>query len=167
MSSQTKGLYSKYKSSPSQISKSIKAKKISPIYEGIESDSISKKPNYAMCEICYLFYPLVNRTKCCGHVICSECLCALFNIDTENPCPFCRHNCNCIDGNLDRTKLMTNDEDEKKWEIYENQMRQGIPSEIDPNTVEVLVQATGCCQREIIELLQAGLDPETILNNIQ
>ncbi|KAI8097021.1 uncharacterized protein BX664DRAFT_325419 [Halteromyces radiatus] len=46
------------------------------------------------CPICFLFYPpFINRTRCCGKVICTECFLQLKrSVDSPSlpiPCPFC------------------------------------------------------------------------------
>ncbi|RCV22107.1 hypothetical protein SEVIR_4G203600v4 [Setaria viridis] len=44
------------------------------------------------CPICFYFYPSLNRSKCCGKGICTECFLQLMPSKTSNAvhCPFCK-----------------------------------------------------------------------------
>ncbi|KAG2613361.1 hypothetical protein PVAP13_4KG350500 [Panicum virgatum] len=44
------------------------------------------------CPICFYFYPSLNRSKCCGKGICTECFLQLMPSKTSKAvhCPFCK-----------------------------------------------------------------------------
>lgn len=83
----THNLYPKYIWSPAQICRLIDQGVVSPMYPPSEECG----NNQVFCEICYSFYPVVNKTGCCGHQICSECLAAVVPAPPKpRTCPFCK-----------------------------------------------------------------------------
>ncbi|KAH7366571.1 hypothetical protein KP509_18G086000 [Ceratopteris richardii] len=62
---------------------------LAPCYPGAEEYS----PELEDCPICFLFYPRLNRSKCCSKPICTECYLQVKSMDrlvTVSNCPFCK-----------------------------------------------------------------------------
>ncbi|KQK16863.1 protein SIP5 isoform X2 [Brachypodium distachyon] len=69
------------------------------------------------CPICFDFYPSLNRSKCCGKGICTECFLQLIPSTTTKAvhCPFCKTASYAVEYRSDRTIS------EKKLEQEEEQ----------------------------------------------
>ncbi|KAJ6416967.1 hypothetical protein OIU84_002784 [Salix udensis] len=48
--------------------------------------------DYEECPICFLYYPSLNRSRCCKKGICTECFLQMKNPNSTRPtqCPFCK-----------------------------------------------------------------------------
>jgi len=74
--------------------------KLSPCYKGLEEDEASD-PEQPLedCPICFLMYPAVNRSRCCGKGICTECFLQVKprRGETSALCPFCKAPCYAVE----------------------------------------------------------------------
>ena len=176
----THGIYNNYKWTPKEICQAVRESKITPLYEG-EFDETPK--NNIFCETCYLYYPRINQTTCCHHQICSECLAALIEFDTnKRKCPFCRSNSLTVLPNIDKAKIIDHSADEDAFQKIEAQKRAGtyvedqnpvntpkelpeitLPENVTQEEVDQLVQITLLPKYEIISLLAAGIEPDAII----
>lgn len=72
-----------------KLKKLILESKLAPCYPGgDESDSVFLDE----CPICFLYYPTLNRSRCCTKSICTECFLQMKNPNSSRPtqCPFCK-----------------------------------------------------------------------------
>ncbi|KAL8137591.1 hypothetical protein V2J09_003592 [Rumex salicifolius] len=72
-----------------KLRKLILESKLAPCYSGVdECDSGLLEE----CPICFLYYPTLNRSRCCSKSMCTECFLQLKNPDSIHPthCPFCK-----------------------------------------------------------------------------
>ncbi|OHT10254.1 hypothetical protein TRFO_04261 [Tritrichomonas foetus] len=177
----THGLYKKYLWSPAQISMLIESGKVSPMFypkEGEDEHSV-------YCEICYSFYPVVNKTGCCGHQICSECLEAVIEPPpNKRTCPFCKvDNFAIIPYVTKENGGISGDGDDIEYLKFEERRKQGLedkhiqPEEKPPmmnpsyqaNVRECSPKAISIANMfhvnpdTIEELLEAGLTEEDII----
>eukprot|EP00249_Psilotum_nudum_P022460 c28524_g1_i1 orf=126-1697(+) len=62
--------------------------KLAPCFPGVEDASTDLDE----CPICFLFYPSLNRSKCCMKEICTECFLQMKSPHASRPtqCPFCK-----------------------------------------------------------------------------
>ena len=75
------GKYSIKSSDLKKLKKKILDEKLAPFYPGVDTDddeSAGFDPAATCfadeeCPICFLNYPALNRSKCCGKGICTEC----------------------------------------------------------------------------------------------
>uniref|UniRef100_A0A7C9A070 RING-type domain-containing protein n=1 Tax=Opuntia streptacantha TaxID=393608 RepID=A0A7C9A070_OPUST len=72
-----------------KLRKLILESKLAPCYPGgdeCESGLLEE------CPICFLYYPTLNRSRCCLKSICTECFLQMKNPNSTRPtqCPFCK-----------------------------------------------------------------------------
>ncbi|KAJ0257206.1 E3 ubiquitin-protein ligase DA2L [Hirschfeldia incana] len=72
-----------------KLKKLILESKLAPCYPGAEESSC---PDLEECPICYLYYPSLNRSRCCLKSICTECFLRMKNPSSSQPtqCPYCK-----------------------------------------------------------------------------
>ena len=174
----THGLYKEYKWNPEQIYHAVQRKEITPLYEGSEEE----KQGFVFCETCYLYYPFINKTSCCSHCICSECLAALIDFHPANrKCPFCRAKLTSVIANVDINNITDHTADEEAFQKIEAQKRAGtyveeplpnsqplptpppLPENITQEQLSNIIQITKLPEYEVRSLLAAGIDPDLII----
>lgn len=71
-----------------KLRKLILESKLAPCYPGDEDCCCDLEE----CPICFLYYPSLNRSRCCMKGICTECFLQMKNPNTTRPtqCPFCK-----------------------------------------------------------------------------
>lgn len=71
-----------------KLKKLILESKLAPCYPG--DDEFCN--DHEECPICFLYYPSLNRSRCCMKGICTECFLQMKNPNTTRPtqCPFCK-----------------------------------------------------------------------------
>ena len=99
-------VYKSFTWTPGQFAANIQGRKISPIFPPVTQPKLLR---YTYCEICFLGFPVINETKCCGHGICTECMAAIVKQPEfhHRICPFCRQSCFDIIPNRSRADLHT------------------------------------------------------------
>ncbi|XP_020190082.1 E3 ubiquitin-protein ligase GW2 [Aegilops tauschii subsp. strangulata] len=62
--------------------------KLAPCHPGADDP----RPDLDECPICFLFYPSLNRSKCCAKGICTECFLQMKSPTSCRPtqCPYCK-----------------------------------------------------------------------------
>mmetsp|Transcript_5259 Transcript_5259/g.11696 ORF Transcript_5259/g.11696 Transcript_5259/m.11696 type:complete len:156 (-) Transcript_5259:19-486(-) len=82
------GLYSTCDWDEKVVKKLIVKKRLAPRYPGKSEDDLGE--GLEECPICMLFYPSVNRTRCCKKPVCTECFLQFKSEGGKPPsCPFC------------------------------------------------------------------------------
>ncbi|KAE8706141.1 interactor of constitutive active ROPs 1-like isoform X1 [Hibiscus syriacus] len=71
-----------------KLRKLILESKLAPCYPGDEECCSDLEE----CPICFLYYPSLNRSRCCLKSICTECFLQMKNPNSAHPtqCPFCK-----------------------------------------------------------------------------
>eukprot|EP00210_Caulerpa_lentillifera_P004158 g3964.t1 len=73
--------------------------RLAPFYPGFEDSDAAPGVRILLelleeCPICYMYYRVMNRTKCCRQRICSECIAQIQSSNGTSlsscPCPFCK-----------------------------------------------------------------------------
>ncbi|CAL5039717.1 unnamed protein product [Urochloa decumbens] len=88
------------------------------------------------CPICFYFYPNLNRSKCCGKGICTECFLQLMPSKTSKAvhCPFCKTKFYAIEYRGAHTTNEKNIKQEGEQNVNETKLRvhskYQIPGEI-------------------------------------
>ncbi|KAJ3683095.1 hypothetical protein LUZ60_013322 [Juncus effusus] len=82
------GLYQHQDLDEKRLKKSILEFKLSPCYIGEDEFH----PDLEECPICFLYYPSLNRSKCCSKSICTECFLQVkpYLSTRHVQCPFCK-----------------------------------------------------------------------------
>ncbi|KAI5605193.1 hypothetical protein BDE02_01G335100 [Populus trichocarpa] len=82
------GLYVHKDVDHKKLRKLILESKLAPCFPGDE-DSCN---DHEECPICFLYYPSLNRSRCCMKGICTECFLQMKNPNSTRPtqCPFCK-----------------------------------------------------------------------------
>ncbi|KAL2331181.1 hypothetical protein Fmac_018762 [Flemingia macrophylla] len=82
------GLYNHKDVDHKKLRKLILESKLAPCYPGDEEHAL----NCEECPICFLYYPSLNRSRCCGKSICTECFLQMKVPNSTRPtqCPFCK-----------------------------------------------------------------------------
>lgn len=82
------GLYQHKDVDIKKLRKLILDSKLAPCYPG-EEDCVY---DLEECPICFLYYPSLNRSRCCLKGICTECFLQMKTPNSTRPtqCPFCK-----------------------------------------------------------------------------
>ncbi|WCJ32351.1 E3 ubiquitin-protein ligase GW2 [Euphorbia peplus] len=82
------GLYVHKDVDHKKLRKLILESKLAPCYPGDDDFSV----DHDECPICFLYYPSLNRSRCCLKGICTECFLQMKNPNSTRPtqCPFCK-----------------------------------------------------------------------------
>ncbi|KAF8026018.1 hypothetical protein BT93_F2742 [Corymbia citriodora subsp. variegata] len=82
------GLYNQKEVDTKRLRKLILESKLAPCYPGDEESTCDLEE----CPICFLYYPSLNRSRCCTKGICTECFLQMKvpNSTRPTPCPFCK-----------------------------------------------------------------------------
>lgn len=84
----TQGLYQHRDVDPRKLKRLILNGQLAPCFPGAEDYAVDLDE----CPICFLFYPSLNRSKCCTKGICTECFLQIKSPHSARPtqCPFCK-----------------------------------------------------------------------------
>ncbi|KAK7324439.1 hypothetical protein VNO77_27986 [Canavalia gladiata] len=82
------GLYNHKDVDHKKLRKLILESKLAPCYPGDEDSAYDREE----CPICFLYYPSLNRSRCCTKSICTECFLQMKVPNSTRPtqCPFCK-----------------------------------------------------------------------------
>ncbi|XP_077251024.1 E3 ubiquitin-protein ligase GW2-like [Tasmannia lanceolata] len=82
------GLYHHRDVDHKKLRKLILDSKLAPCYPGDEDCTV----DHEECPICFLYYPSLNRSRCCMKGICTECFLQMKPPHSTRPtqCPFCK-----------------------------------------------------------------------------
>ncbi|KAF9588723.1 hypothetical protein IFM89_015160 [Coptis chinensis] len=82
------GLYEDNDVDQKKLKKLILDSKLAPCYPGDEECAFDLEE----CPICFLYYPSLNRSRCCAKGICTECFLQMKPPHSTRPtqCPFCK-----------------------------------------------------------------------------
>ncbi|XP_057948972.1 E3 ubiquitin-protein ligase DA2L-like [Malania oleifera] len=82
------GLYQHREVDHKKLRKLILDSKLAPCYPGDEEYTYDLEE----CPICFLYYPSLNRSRCCMKGICTECFLQMKTPNSTRPtqCPFCK-----------------------------------------------------------------------------
>ncbi|XP_044474048.1 E3 ubiquitin-protein ligase DA2-like [Mangifera indica] len=82
------GLYVHKEVDAKKLRKLILDSKLAPCYPGDDECCCDLEE----CPICFLYYPSLNRSRCCMKGICTECFLQMKNPNSSRPtqCPFCK-----------------------------------------------------------------------------
>lgn len=82
------GLYNHKDVDHKKLRKLILESKLAPCYPGDEECTCDLEE----CPICFLYYPSLNRSRCCMKSICTECFLQMKVPNSTRPtqCPFCK-----------------------------------------------------------------------------
>ncbi|KAJ1260164.1 hypothetical protein BS78_10G211700 [Paspalum vaginatum] len=77
------------------------------------------------CPICFFFYPSLNKSKCCGKGICTECFLQLMPSKTSKSvhCPFCKTKSYAIEYQGIQTKSEKKIKHEGEQNVNETKLR--------------------------------------------
>lgn len=83
------GLYQLKDVDIKKLRKLILDSKLAPCYPG---DDDCPNSDLEECPICFLYYPSLNRSRCCMKGICTECFLQMKTPNSTRPtqCPFCK-----------------------------------------------------------------------------
>ncbi|KAK8507452.1 hypothetical protein V6N13_141474 [Hibiscus sabdariffa] len=104
-----------------KLRKLILESKLAPCYPGDE-DCCS---NLEECPICFLYYPSLNRSRCCMKSICTECFLQMKNPNSTHPtqCPFCKTSNYAVEYRGVKTKEEKGIEQIEEQRVIEAQIR--------------------------------------------
>lgn len=83
------GLYQHKDVDHKKLRKLILDSKLAPCYPGDDDHTAF---DLEECPICFLYYPSLNRSRCCSKGICTECFLQMKTPNSTRPtqCPFCK-----------------------------------------------------------------------------
>ncbi|XP_038998102.1 E3 ubiquitin-protein ligase DA2-like [Hibiscus syriacus] len=104
-----------------KLRKLILESKLAPCYPGDEECC----SNLEECPICFLYYPSLNRSRCCMKSICTECFLQMKNPNSTRPtqCPFCKTSNYAVEYRGVKTKEEKGIEQIEEQRVIEAQIR--------------------------------------------
>ncbi|XP_006655805.2 E3 ubiquitin-protein ligase GW2-like [Oryza brachyantha] len=95
--------------------------KLAPCYPG----SDDHRADLEECPICFLFYPSLNRSKCCAKGICTECFLQMRTPTSCRPtqCPYCKMSSYAVEYRGVKTKEEKGNEQIEEQRVIEAQIR--------------------------------------------
>ncbi|XP_064959727.1 E3 ubiquitin-protein ligase GW2-like isoform X1 [Musa acuminata AAA Group] len=115
------GLYQHPDIDQKKLRKLILESKLAPCYPGSEERAIDLED----CPICFLYYPGLNRSRCCMKGICTECFLQMKPPDATRPtqCPFCKTSNYAVEYRGVKTKEEKSMEEVEEQKVIEAQIR--------------------------------------------
>nr|CAD1842264.1 unnamed protein product [Ananas comosus var. bracteatus] len=115
------GLYEHRDIDQKKLRKLILESKLAPCYPGDDECSLDLDE----CPICFLYYPSLNRSKCCMKGICTECFLQMKPPHSTRPtqCPFCKTSNYAVEYRGVRTKEEKSMEQVEEQKVIEAQIR--------------------------------------------
>ncbi|KAE8806272.1 Yrg1 [Hordeum vulgare] len=116
------GLYEHRDIDQKKLRKLILEAKLAPCYPGADD---AAGADLEECPICFLYYPSLNRSKCCSKGICTECFLQMKPTHTARPtqCPFCKTPNYAVEYRGVKTKEERSIEQFEEQKVIEAQMR--------------------------------------------
>ncbi|CAD5186061.1 unnamed protein product [Musa acuminata subsp. malaccensis] len=104
-----------------KLRKLILESKLAPCYPGLEDYSFTLEE----CPICFLYYPSLNRSRCCMKGICTECFLQMKPPHSTRPtqCPFCKTSNYAVEYRGAKTKEEKGMEQVEEQKVIEAQIR--------------------------------------------
>lgn len=105
-----------------KLKKLILESKLAPCYPGDEESSCH---DLEECPICYLYYPSLNRSRCCLKSICTECFLRMKNPSSSQPtqCPYCKTSNYAVEYRGGKTKEEKSIEQIEEQRVIEAKIR--------------------------------------------
>ncbi|CAA6665605.1 unnamed protein product [Spirodela intermedia] len=143
------GLYQNQNFDHKKVRKQILRSKLAPCYPGGEERIFDREE----CPICFLYYPSLNRSKCCTKGICTECYLQMksFRSTRSSQCPFCKSS----NYEVDYRGMMT--KEERRMEKIEEQ--KVIEAKIRMQQQERLDEEERIERRKIMDLSNGIMNP--------
>ncbi|NP_001143691.1 E3 ubiquitin-protein ligase GW2 [Zea mays] len=118
------GLYDHKDIDQKKLRKLILEAKLAPCYPGAD-DAAPGGGDLEECPICFLYYPSLNRSKCCSKGICTECFLQMKPTHTARPtqCPFCKTPNYAVEYRGVKTKEERSIEQFEEQKVIEAQLR--------------------------------------------
>ncbi|WOL08239.1 hypothetical protein Cni_G16991 [Canna indica] len=115
------GLYQHRDIDHKKLRKLILESKLAPCYPGLDDNSF----NLEECPICFLYYPSLNRSRCCMKGICTECFLQMKPPHSTRPtqCPFCKTSNYAVEYRGAKTKEEKGMEQVEEQKVIEAQIR--------------------------------------------
>ncbi|WOK97182.1 hypothetical protein Cni_G05890 [Canna indica] len=115
------GLYQHRDIDQKKLRKLILEAKLAPCYPGIDECALDLEE----CPICFLYYPSLNRSRCCMKEICTECFLQMKPPDATRPtqCPFCKTPNYAVEYRGVKTKEEKGMEEVEEQKVIEAQIR--------------------------------------------
>jgi len=136
--------------------------KLAPFYPGIDDTIFDYE--FDECPICFLYHKHMNRSKCCGQRICSECFVQIRTSSGSflgSVCPFCKagdFNVEACGPKSEQEKLQQRLDDQRILEYRIKQREEGIA---------LRVRAGVCQDSEIVAELSVGQEVRSVDQNRQ
>ncbi|XP_010919921.1 E3 ubiquitin-protein ligase GW2 [Elaeis guineensis] len=115
------GLYQHRDVDHKKLRKLILESKLAPCYPGDEESSLDLEE----CPICFLYYPSLNRSRCCMKGICTECFLQMKppHSTRQTQCPFCKTSNYAVEYRGARSKEEKGLEQVEEQRVIEAQIR--------------------------------------------
>ncbi|XP_040380678.1 E3 ubiquitin-protein ligase GW2-like [Oryza brachyantha] len=99
----------------------IRSGDLAPCFDAAE-DAAAGAGHDEDCPICFYFYPSLNRSKCCGKGICTECFLQLMPSKSSKVvhCPFCKTASYAVEYRGSRTKSEKKLNQQEKQNVSES-----------------------------------------------
>ncbi|CAK9144951.1 unnamed protein product [Ilex paraguariensis] len=149
------GLYQHKDVDQKKLRKLILDSKLAPCYPGDEECGCDLEE----CPICFLYYPSLNRSRCCTKGICTECFLQMKTPNSTRPtqCPFCKTSNYAVEYRGVKTK------EEKGMEQIEEQ--RVIEAKIRMRQQELQDEEERMQKRQEISSTSRAIGPSDVENN--
>lgn len=117
----TQGLYQHRDVDPRKLRRLILNGQLAPCFPGAEDSAVELDE----CPICFLFYPSLNRSKCCTKGICTECFLQIKSPHSARPtqCPFCKTSSYVVEYRGAKTVEEKGEEQAEEQKVIEAKIR--------------------------------------------
>ncbi|KAK8648231.1 hypothetical protein V6N13_128992 [Hibiscus sabdariffa] len=140
-----------------KLRKLILESKLAPCYPGDEECCSDLEE----CPICFLYYPSLNRSRCCTKSICTECFLQMKNPNSARPtqCPFCKTPSYAVEYRGVKTK------EEKGMEQLEEQLVK--EAQLRMRQRELQDEEERMQKRQVLSSVSAGVEEVDSLQDFQ
>ncbi|KAG6484013.1 E3 ubiquitin-protein ligase GW2-like [Zingiber officinale] len=115
------GLYQHRDIDQKKLRKLILESKLAPCYPGCDEYAL----DFEECPICFLYYPSLNRSRCCMKEICTECFLQMNppDVTRTTQCPFCKTSNYAVEYRGMKTKEEKGMEEVEEQKVIEAKIR--------------------------------------------
>ncbi|KAK9674536.1 hypothetical protein RND81_12G239200 [Saponaria officinalis] len=145
-----------------KLRKLILESKLAPCYPGGDDCDCAL---FEECPICFLYYPTLNRSRCCMKSICTECFLQMKNPNSTRPtqCPFCKTSNYAVEykgvkskeergqEQIEEQKVIEAKIRMRQQELQEEEEKQNKKEEVSCSSSEFQTGNTGCSSSAVME----------------
>ncbi|CAJ2659403.1 unnamed protein product [Trifolium pratense] len=169
------GLYNHKDVDQKKLRKLILESKLAPCYPGDEETACDREE----CPICFLYYPSLNRSRCCTKSICTECFLQMKVPNSTRPtqCPFCKTANYAVEyrgvkskeekglEQIEEQRVIEAKIRMRKQELQDEEERMHKRLEVSSSNVNVAVADVEYSSNAVAESSSSAIEPDEIVSS--